>query len=139
MLALGREDEVLGEQVVVTGDRRRLVALHGLLDALPHPDHPLGLVGARGVDLDRHAGVVADHVEDADLVVEDGLVVVGADRLDDETQALGVAGDRLGVHGLARDEGHDRAVARLDQVQHRRRHARRRRGHVVVCARARGR
>ena len=56
----------------------------------------------------------------------------GPDRIDDETQVLGMSGDRLGMHGLAGDEGHDRTITRLDQVQHRGRHAGGRRGRVVA-------
>jgi hypothetical protein len=80
----------------VAGGEGGLVALHGRLDAPALLEHPVDLLGPRRVHVLRHAQVLADHVEEADLVGEDRLLVVGAHRRDDLLEAVGVTGDRSG-------------------------------------------
>ena len=60
--------------------------------------------------------VLAQHVEEVDLVSEHGAVVEHLDRLDDLLETIGVAGDGLGVHDLALDEVDDERAFGVDLV-----------------------
>src|SRR5665647_2412315 len=77
----------------------QLVQLHARVAMLVHPAAVGGegdLLGPRRVYVLRHAQKLADHVEEADLVGEDRLLVVGAHRRDDLLEAVEVTGDRSG-------------------------------------------
>ena len=90
-----------------------------LLDGLHLEQQRLELGRHGGVVVPGDLGVAAQHVEDLDLVLEDGLLVEHLDRLDRLLDALRVPGHRLRVHDLALDEIDDQGALGVDLVGHR--------------------
>ena len=116
MLTARLQDEVLGEQVAVTGDVARAGRAASPADGVAEAEHPVHVVGEGRVHAARHVQVLADHVEHVDVVREGGLVVVGAHDVDDLLEPNGMAGQVLRVHRLALDEGHHGAHLGLEHV-----------------------
>ena len=61
--------------------------------------------------------VLAEHVEEVDLVLEDAALVEHLDGLDRLLEAVGMAGHGLGVHDLALDEVDDERALGVDLVR----------------------